>query len=266
MARKVNTVLVGLFIITGIALFVVSVLIFSSSQVFTKKITFYSFFNTSLNGLDIGAPVKFKGVKVGEVSNVKVVYDEELVEANTVVLFNIKPSAFRTLRGNGINVKNYDEFYSDQIVRGLAAKLSMESIITGKLYIDLDYYPNKFINFVSSVEISKYKQMPSVPTNLEEFMANFDNIMKKLSQIEFGKISNKLISLLDITEEKVRRFDLKRINGAMEAIQEVLSEDSSMRLSFEEALREASRALHSVKIFFDFLEKNPNAIVAGKAQ
>jgi paraquat-inducible protein B len=251
--------------VAAVLLFVVSLLVFSSVSLFAKKMTFYAFFDTSLNGLDIGAPVKFKGVKVGSVESIQIIYDDEVDEAMTAVIFNINANLFKTIKGNRLRVGDYKMFYAEQIGRGLAAKLSMESIVTGKLYVGLDYYKNEQSRFSRDINLEKYQQMPSVATELDEFMATFDAIMKKMSKIEFEKISKKITTVLDSVNVKVQSFNFNSLNNAMDAISNVLAFDSSTRQSIDNALQQFTKMLRSLRAFLDYLERNPNSIVAGKA-
>jgi paraquat-inducible protein B len=266
MSKKANTALIGVFVIAGILLFVAAVVIFSSMNLLAKKMTFYSFFDTSLNGLDVGSPVKFKGVKVGAVESIEVIYDNELDEAATAVIFNINANLFKTFKGSRLRVSDYDMFYGEQIDRGLAAKLSMESILTGKLYVGLDYYKNKQERVFKDINLKKYKNMPSVATDLDEFMASFDAIMKKLSKFEFEKISRKISTLLDNIGNKIRDLNFESFNKAMASIADVLAFDSSTRRSIDVLFQQFSKTLCSLRVLVEFLERNPNAFIAGKAQ
>ncbi|MDR1413482.1 MAG: MlaD family protein [Puniceicoccales bacterium] len=265
MLKKNNTILIGVFVVVGVVLFVSAVVVFSSMDLLAKKMTFYSFFDTSLNGLDVGAPVKFKGVKVGTVESIEIIYDNELDEAATAVIFNINANLFKTFKGSRLRVSDYDMFYGEQIDRGLAAKLSMESILTGRLYVGLDYHKNKQERVFKDIHLKKYKNMPSVATDLDEFMASFDVIMKKLSKFDFEKISSKITSFLDVLEIKVRNLDFSSLNKAMESIADVLTFDSSTRRAIDVLVQQFSKTLCSLRVLLEFLERNPNAIVAGKA-
>ncbi|MDR1401591.1 MAG: MlaD family protein [Puniceicoccales bacterium] len=266
MSKKANTLLIGVFVVAGLLLFVTAVVVFSSMDLLAKKMTFYSFFDTSLNGLDVGAPVKFKGVKVGAVESIEIIYDSELDEASTVVIFNINANLFKTVSRSRLRVSDYDMFYREQIDRGLAAKLSMESILTGKLYVGLDYYKNKHERVFKDINLKKYKNMPSVATDLDEFMASFDVIMKKLSKIEFEKISHKITTLLDGLSSKITDLNFSSFNKAMESIADVLTFDSSTRRSIDALFQQFSKTLRSLRVLVEFIERNPNAFVAGKAQ
>jgi paraquat-inducible protein B len=256
---------VGAFVAASVLLLVAAVVVFSSSDLFAKKVTFYVFFDTSLNGLDIGSPVKFKGVRVGSVEAIEIIYDNEIDEAMTAVVFSVNAHMFKTLNGSTLRVGNYDMFYTEQIGRGLAARLSMESLLTGKLYVGLDYYKVEQERFSRDINLLKYQQMPSVATNLDEFMTSFDAIMKKIAKVEFEKISTQIIILLDTIGEKVRSLSFGSMNRAMESIADVLAFDSGTRRSLDISLQQFSKMINSLRILLEYLERNPNSLVAGKA-
>ncbi|MDR1433125.1 MAG: MlaD family protein [Puniceicoccales bacterium] len=265
MSKRANYVLIGTFVVASLLLLALATVLFSSGSLWAKKIRFYAFFDTSLNGLDIGAPVKFKGVRVGSVESIEIIYDDEIDEAITAVVFGIDANMFKAIRGGRLQVSDYRMFYTEQISRGLAAKLSMESILTGRLYVGLDYYKVDQERFSRDINLRGYQQMPSVATELDEFMASFDSIMKKLSKFEFEKISARLIAMLDAVKDKVRDLNFKSVNKAMEAIADMLAFDSGTRRSLDISLQQFSKALHALRILAEYIERNPNALVAGRA-
>jgi paraquat-inducible protein B len=248
----------------AVLLFVVAILTFSSGNFFSRKMTFYAFFDTSLNGLDIGAPVKFKGVRIGTVESIEMIYDNELDEAMPAVVFNINANLFKTVSGNRMRVSDYRMFYTEQIGRGLAAKLSMESILTGKLYVGLDYYKNHQTRFSREIDL-RYQQMPSVATDLDELMASFDVIMKKMSKVEFEKISKGAVAMLNGIADKVKNLNFDAMNRAMDAISDVLAFDSNTRQGIDNSLHQLAKMLRALRVLLVYLERNPNALVAGKA-
>jgi paraquat-inducible protein B len=264
MSRKANSILIGAFVVASVVVLAFAAVLFSSGNLLARKIKFYAFFDTSLNGLDVGAPVKFKGVRVGSVEDIEIVYDNEIDEAMTAVVFSINANLFKTIKGGRLHVGDYDVFYTEQISRGLAAKLSMESILTGKLYVGLDYYKRDHERFSRDINLHRYPQMPSVATELDEFMASFDSIVKKLSKFEFEKISTRLVTMLDNLKDKIRDFNFKSMNKAMDAIADVLAFDSSTRRSLDISLQQFAKTLHSLRVLLEYIERNPNALVAGK--
>jgi paraquat-inducible protein B len=264
-SRKANITLIGVFIVTAMLLFLVAIFAFSSVSWFAKKITFYTFFNTSLNGLEVGAPVKFKGIKVGVVKSIEIIYDIGIDEAAAAVIFDVDANLFKTIGGNRMRVVDYNVFYGEQIERGLAAKLSMESILTGKLFVGLNYHKNEQERFSKDIVLGKYQQMPSVATELDELMASFDVIMGKLSKVEWEKGLHAIISALDSLKNVAKALDFASIKRAMDAISSTLSSDSSTRQSVDDILQQLSKMLRSLRILLEYIERNPNALIVGKA-
>ena len=264
MSKKANTILIGTFTILAIVLFTCAVVLFSSGSFFRRKLTFYTFFNTSLNGLDVGAPVKFRGIQVGNVKNIEILHDSQTGEALTTVIFDINANLFKTIDGNRLKVTDYSIFYNEQIGRGLAAKVTPESILTGKLYIGINYFPQTQPRSFKPINFSKYQQMPAVATSMDEFLANMDIIIKKISKADFPKLTQRAILLIDTLNAKVRNFNFSKVNEAMESLSNFFKFDSGTRQSLDDALTQFTQACRSVRLFLEYLERNPNALIAGK--
>lgn len=266
MSKKANVFLIGTFVITGIVMFILSILVFSKTDFFSKKVAFCSTFNTPLDGLNVGSPVKFKGVSIGTVKKIGIVFDDITNEAVTLVEFDINPDLFKSYKDKKLHFDDYNAFYHEQIDRGLAAKLSMESILTGKLYIGLDYFPEKNrLMPISSLIANICIQMPTVPTELEELKNSINTIANRLAKIDIEGIMSKVSDLIDSTNKKVDSIDFEMVNYAMASIADVLSFDSSTRQSLDKFLQQGSKMMRSLRVFLDYLERNPNAIIAGKA-
>ncbi len=310
MSKKVDPVKIGTFVVSAILLFIILLVFFSSESIFSHNVRFYTFFDTSLNGLDIGAPVKFKGVRVGSVEAIDIVHDEDTDEACASVLIKINSNAFRTINGCRVVGKDYDEFYAEQIAHGMAAKLSLESVVTGKSFISIDYYPHSSERFFKDIDGFKYQQMPSMPTDLDEFLASVDSIMKGLSKFDFESVGNNINAVLIKLEQELNNVDFREItrsfvsacdsfsnltsnervkqilnttysilskfdervdrsldnfDSTMCDLSEMLKSDSRFRNNLENSLLQLEKMLRSIREFFDFLERNPNAIFAGKS-
>ncbi len=310
MSKSFNKIKIGLFVISAIILFVFLLIVFSSNNVFSHNVRFYTFFNTSLNGLDLGAPVKFKGVRVGSVESINIIHDDDTDEACACVLIKIDANAFKTINGRHVVERDYDAFYAEQIAHGMAAKLALDSLVTGKSFVAIDYYPRATERYFKDIEDLKYQQMPSMATNLDEFLASVETLMKNLSnlnlssvvsnlddvlskiyqsldEIDFKHVSGSFINLcnswsnlanderiqkiLDVTYSALSKVDthidqsFSNFNDVLDVITDMCKSNSYFRERMEECLLQLEKMLRSVREFFDFLERNPNALIAGKA-
>jgi paraquat-inducible protein B len=254
MTRKVNPFAIGLFVIGALGIFTATLILLFGGNFFKNKASFVLYFNGSVNGLDVGSAVKFKGVRIGNVKSVEVTYDAEsdviltpvIIEINAVIF---SPSA--TL----VSKAERKEFYDHQIRNGLAAKLGMESFVTGKLFIELDYHrPNKQrfhrrngTNFIA---------IPTITSEIDKFISGADNLIKKFDQIDFKHISERLMSVLSSLDDQLQDSNISEmihsISNAALAIQSFLNSDRMHGL-----LKDASMAMGDLQ---NFLGKVSQAI------
>jgi paraquat-inducible protein B len=138
MSIRANPRAIGLFLIGGIVLAVGGTAVLASTTWFGKRTTFISFFQESVNGLEMGAPVKFQGVPVGTVTGILIQIDQNDKTFQVPVEYEIDLTRLTTQLGTYVNLSN-DTVLQQNIADGLRAQMQMESIVTGQLYIELSY-------------------------------------------------------------------------------------------------------------------------------
>jgi paraquat-inducible protein B len=206
MSKQANTKLIGAFIVGATVLVVVGVLLFGSVKIFSQQKKFVLFFEDSVKGLSIGAPVDFRGVKVGSVTDMKIVLDEKDLSLRIPVFVEIKPERF-SYGGTAnelkqmIETKGTKDFVSLLIDQGLRAQLVMQSFVTGQLGIHLDFFPDKPVRLVGAEP--DYKEIPTVESSLSE-------IAKTLQNIPVADIAEKVSKTLDGIEKLVNSPDLEQ--------------------------------------------------------
>lgn len=187
------------------------VMIFGAARFFAKTETFISFFSESVNGLDVGAPLKYKGVTIGKVESIIIASNSKTIrESSVAVVYSIDVGSLR--RKTGKSVADFETWIDTQIADGLRAKLNYQSIVTGMLYIELDFLagPNeKYQVFYRGGH--EYKEIPSAKSGLAELAKSFEKILTELSQIDFKAIGgnvNKLLANANIVieSENVRQI------------------------------------------------------------
>jgi|SRR5208283_5360595 len=193
MSKKANKTLIGAFVLGAIALAVAAVVIFGSGQFFKKTQKYVMFFEGSVKGLQVGAPVVFQGVKIGEVINIKLEFNPKDMSVLIPVYVEIDPKTIVTL---GTGPKPGDYLYTKVLIaNGLKAQLQLQSFVTGLLMINMDFYPDKPIRLVGIEK--KYPEIPTIPTPLDQLLKtiqdlNLEQIVKKLDSAIGGidKIAN----------------------------------------------------------------------------
>ena len=167
MSTKVSPTLIGAFVIGAVGLLIVAVIAFGSGRLFRQTRDFVLYFDNSVNGLRVGAPVKFKGVEVGSVKDIRLQL-EKGAEVNKIpVIIEIDLEKL-TLRGATPEIAVDREAFHKAVVDGFRGQLEMESLVTGVLYVGLDFFPGTPINFVQQENVNnKYPEIPTLPTSLE---------------------------------------------------------------------------------------------------
>ncbi len=179
MKDKPHTVAIGAFVIGAILIALVTLLFLLGSG-FGKRETVVMVFDGSVKGLNVGAPMTLRGVQVGQVTGIELVLDS--TKGSVIMMVEADLNAKNIRREGPANANLTEEL----ITRGLRAQLNTQSLLTGLLYIELDFHPETALNLVDID--SPYVQLPTIPTNLQR-------ITQKLEDIDVSKLTNDLESI-----------------------------------------------------------------------
>jgi paraquat-inducible protein B len=225
MSKQANTKLIGGFVVGAIVLTVAGILLFGSGKFFSRQMKFVLFFQDSVKGLNIGAPVDFRGVNIGAVKDIKIVLNKKDFSLLIPVLVEIDTDRISTGGKVGeiqklVETRERKTFLELLINRGLKAQLAMQSLVTGQLGIHLDFYPDKPLRLVG--EEPSYTAYTEIPTTESSLSA----ISKTLENIPIGEIADKLEKTLDGLEKLVNSPDLKAtlasLNPTVESAHQLL--------------------------------------------
>ena len=144
MAKKVSPTLIGAFVVAGLALLAGAVILVAGNDLFKRKERAVMYFGGSIYGLQVGAPVVFRGVRVGSVASIEVVYDRANDRFVIPVVADLERDAVRGIDGPRGNTEPRDApALAGLVRRGLSAQLQMQSLLTGLLYVDIDIRPKR---------------------------------------------------------------------------------------------------------------------------
>jgi paraquat-inducible protein B len=198
MSKPASKTMIGGFVVLAFALAIASVLAFGTGKLFEKTYKFVLFFDRSVKGLDPGASVIFRGVKVGSVESVVLRADPKTLSAKIPVIINIDPSSVE-FASSEFTQDPYKDFPL-MIEKGLRAQLTIQSLVTGQLLIELDFHPDEPIKLAGKDE--KYPEIPTIPTPL-------DKLAGTLKELDLKALYQKLLSLVDGIDEVVHDPDVK---------------------------------------------------------
>ncbi len=177
MSEKPRTVAIGAFVV-GALLIAVTAVIFALGTGFgSDRSKVVMVFEGSVKGLNIGAPVALRGVQVGQITDIELVLDSET--AQLIMLVEAEISG-ENIRRTGTITEGLTE---ELIARGMRAQLNTQSLLTGLLYVQLDFHPESEMRY-ADVD-SPYLQIPTIPTGLER-------LTRELESIDLVKVASDL--------------------------------------------------------------------------
>jgi len=165
MAKQVNRKLIGGFVVIAVGIMAASVIIFGSGEFFKTKYEFVLYFEGSVMGLNIGSPVVFRGVPVGQVKNIILRSEVRENKYQTAVFIEVYPERLQII-ADGADAANLQERSPKLIEAGLRARLVTVSLITGQLGIELDLFPGTPVVLRKHKLDEKYMEIPTIPSTL----------------------------------------------------------------------------------------------------
>lgn len=219
MSKPISPTAIGGFTLGALALLVAGLLIFGGGQAFNSdKASFVVFFESSLNGLNIGAPVKMQGVKIGEVKDISLLFDDKSGKLFKPVVIEINRSLLNDSGSSTIqDTANRDQLkmHRDRLVAdGYRARLEMQSLLTGLLYVDLDEHPNKPPIF-ANLEYHNLLEIPGIPATTEELRNTAEEVAQKLRSLPLDQIVQDLASSLREIKTLLASDDVQKSKVAL---------------------------------------------------
>ena len=326
MSKPIGKPIIGAFVLGAIALAVAGLFVLGGGKFLKKKYIHVMYFDGSVKGLKVGAPVTFRGVEIGTVSNIAIRANPEDLTTRIPVIVEIDPASIETPGGS------IDKVLPRLIKRGLRAKLSLQSLVTGQLQIELDYMPDTKARLVGGK--TKYTEIPTVTSTMSKFEKELEQIpiqeighrvsavlasiekfmdnpelgqgVKNLNQtiVDMQKLVKDVNShvdpLLGSAEAAIGHVDKLVLNvnqqidplaadvkktanaitrtadAARPAISEVekafaniaalTGKGSEERRKLDRTLKELQAAARSIKVFAEYLERHPEALIRGKGK
>jgi paraquat-inducible protein B len=207
MSKKANKTVIGAFVLGALALLVIAVLIFGSGQFLKNKQYYELFFQGSVQGLDVGSPVVFRGVKIGSVTNIALEFNPKQLVFDIPVTIEIQPDKAKRL---GPPPKKEGELLKPLIDKGLRGQLQTLSLVTGQLAVALDFFPNEPAKFVGTEK--KYPEIPTVPSTFAQLTKTIQELpIKDL----FAKLDSSVTAINTLVSSKETQASVKSLNRAL---------------------------------------------------
>jgi paraquat-inducible protein B len=245
-------------------------------KAYVKKRPWLLYFDGSVRGLAVGAPVELQGIQIGEVTDITLEFDREKQAFRIPVLVELEPERIKVIGKKTVDKKRYMEIL---VEKGLRAQLKTGSLLTGQLLVGLDVHPDAppaKINWDG-----RYPELPTMPTSIEEITSGVTRIVEKLDTIPLEQIGQdlqktmanlskttaemeKLMKKLDANVAPAATDTLKQAQTTLSKVDRLLNADSPTGHELKRALAELADAARNISILVDYLERHPDSLVFGK--
>ena len=250
-------------------------------------------FSDSVRGLSVGAPVDFRGLQIGEVTDIQLSFniDQKKVLAHVTITVDYGRISFK---GNTLTAQemivNHRDRTNGLINIGLRGQLKTGSLLTGELYIGFDFYPDQKPYVVDwTAKIPELPTMPgtlaAVERNVTSILHKADAMMTQLNQLSY-KLNHKIEPELAGTMRQLNRTlapqlagtlkqlnhniapelsaTLKQATASLATVEETLKNESPLQQDLQTALRELTKAARALKTLANYLERHPESLIEGK--
>jgi paraquat-inducible protein B len=225
--------------------------------------TYLAVFKESVRGLEAGAPVEFHGVTVGEVVSLQAQFNQKTFEVSVPVTIRIDPAAFGVRMVSTGDAPDPDpdhrKLVEGMVSRGVRAQLRSGNVLTGALYVALDFFPNAR---PVRLDLSKEPvEIPTVPGQIATVVQSAASIMGKLDQVPLKQIGDNLQKVLGDLDGTV-------VSGrsTLENANKLIEPNSELGIELSSTLQEVRSAAQSVRVLADYLERHPEALLRGKTE
>ncbi len=300
MIKNANSTVIGSFIVGAVVLIVVVFIVFGSGKLFISTNEAVIYFRSSPQGLSVGAPVKLKGVKIGDVTKITPVYDTKKLFTVEVII-ETEQGIVKIIGEDELHLASTQKI-KDLVKKGFKAQLESESMVTGKLFIKLDFFPDEKV--ILEGHRPDLVEIPSIPNTFELLEKDAKKIFDRLGKIEFEKISNNLNNLLvdvdslvsspilyenmeemaenlKLTQKLISRIDSavvpatqgfvdvttsinKTLRDTQELIKQLENVAANNRYEIHQLLKEVIKSSESIRNLTDYLQRDPSSPFYGK--
>ena len=245
MSKPVSKTLIGAFVVGALALVFLAVAVFGSGQLFRSTTKFVLFFDSSISGLSIGSPVVLRGVHIGRVTSIRLVGDVEGLKYLIPVYIEIDRERFDTPLGTKEHV-DIATYMQQLIAKGLRARLASQSLLTGQLMIEIDFYATEELEPSKRLlhEYGGVLVLPTIPSKLDSLMQRFSTLPLENIAQNLLEITSDIKAFIHSDETMLAMSSFKNLGTDIAA---TLRKVQSTLNEFENLAREATGLSDSTK-------------------
>ena len=235
---------IGVFVIGGIILLLAGIVAFSSTGWFSRQMNFVVYFDSSLNGLEVGSPVSFRGVDIGKVTNIVMEFDPSHQQVNTPVYLEIDPQRFKVSSFSDQISLLADPPMKKMVEKGLRAQLQTKSWITGQRFIELEFHPTYPARFRAD-KGSKADEIPTIPSQLDQVQETLKNVLASVQKLDLQELVTEAVLTVETTRAAAYEF-YSMAHKVNEQIDTLLANANSSTEESTARLKEMKKTLNDI--------------------
>jgi paraquat-inducible protein B len=218
MGSKISPTTIGAFVVGAIVLLIAGVLLFGGGKFFQEKLPFVLFFDSSVEGLNVGAPVIFRGVQVGQVTEISAIADPQTFDVRIRVKIEIVRGVVK-VGESGQRIQDQHTAMERLIQRGVRASLRMQSFVTGLLYVALDFHPDTPVKLLGLDPGNN--ELPTIPSDMDQLKSTIQQAMAEFRKLPLDTILNDLLAMIKRANTLLETPELRQ---ALVALRDVMTD------------------------------------------
>jgi paraquat-inducible protein B len=248
----------------------------SYEKTYLEKRYFVLNFKESVRGLDRGAPVEFRGIKIGQVRDIKLEASRDTLEFKIPVLIEIEPERISI---TGKETVAREKVMERLVERGLRAQLKTGSLITGQLFVSLDFYPDAPHGQVAYA--GRYPEIPTIPATLQAVTDAVNKFVVRLEKLPLEQTVTELRQGLKALNETITqtrvlmsrlgeevapqaKTTLEQAEKTLASVEGLTNSDAPLHQDLQRAIQELAETARSMRILTDYLQRHPDSMLYGK--
>jgi paraquat-inducible protein B len=288
MSRRANPTLVGTFVVAAVLVAIFSLLLLGGAALFHRTHDFVLFVDGDVNGLSVGAPVKFQGVRIGSVTSIRLRITPQGATPIMPVMISLDESLISSL--NETRYSFEPERFRHSIEAGLRARIDAESFVTGQRYVALLLAPDTPVKLLGLMpELDEIPTLPATSQEIERLLDQLKNVRLDVLVDDFVQTSRAIRELVSSPEAKalpgavgrsldsidamvqtlqasVQRTDevAAELERTLVAAQALMDPDAPLIVQLQTTLQEFGNTARSLRSLAELVERDPGALLRGK--
>ena len=218
MGSKISPTTIGAFVVGAIVLVIAGVLLFGGGKFFQEKLPFVMFFDSSVEGLNVGAPVIFRGVQIGQVTEISAIADPQTFDVRIRVKIEIVRGVIK-VGEEGQRFQDQRQGMEGLIRKGARATLRMQSFVTGLLYVAIDFLPDTPVRLLGLDPT--LPELPTIPSEMDQLKSTIQQAMAELRKLPLEAI---LTEVLAVLKRASTLLDTPELKQALVALRDVMTD------------------------------------------